>query len=85
MSVPGWLLNIIVSYLSTRELIVCHKGQQSSRKSLPGGTGQGTVLGMFLFLVLISKAGFPISESESYIGRHNTAKAKPKTYENYAL
>ena len=34
------------------------KGETSNRKSLPGGGPQGTILGMFLFLILINAAGF---------------------------
>ena len=40
------------------QLIVRHKGKQSSVKSLPGGGPQGTLLGLLLFLVLINDAGF---------------------------
>ena len=58
MGVPGWLLQIIVSFLSDRELILRYKGGQSQRKKLPGGSPQGTRLGMFLFLILINYAGF---------------------------
>ena len=34
------------------------KGETSDRKQLPGGGPQGTILGMFLFLILINAAGF---------------------------
>ena len=37
---------------------VFFKGEKSGRKKLPGGGPQGTVLGMFLFLILINAAGF---------------------------
>ena len=56
--VPGWLLKIVVGFLSERELEVSYKGEKSGRKKMPGGGPQGTVLGMFLFLVLINDAGF---------------------------
>ena len=59
MGVPGWLLKIIIGFLSDRELILRYKGGQSDRKSLPGGSPQGTRLGMFLFLIMINFAGFP--------------------------
>ena len=58
MGVPGWLLRIVVGFLSERELEVSYKGEKSGRKKMPGGGPQGTVLGMFLFLVLINDAGF---------------------------
>ena len=58
MGVPGWLLMIVVGFLEERELEVTYKGEKSGSKKLPGGGPQGTVLGMFLFLVLINDAGF---------------------------
>ena len=58
MGVPGWLLNVVVGFLTDRELLVSYKGEQSENKKMPGGGPQGTVLGMFLFLVLINEAGF---------------------------
>ena len=58
LGVPGWLLNVIIGFSKNRELEVYFKGVKSSRKQLPGGGPQGTVLGMFLFLILINRAGF---------------------------
>ena len=58
MGVPGWLLKIVVGFLSDRELVVGYKGARSENKKMPGGGPQGTVLGMFLFLILINDAGF---------------------------
>ena len=58
LGVPGWLLRIVMGFLEDRELEVFFKGEKSSRKRLPGGGPQGTVLGMFLFLILINSAGF---------------------------
>ena len=57
MGVPGWLLSIIIGFLTNRELILRYKGGQSDRKRLPGGSPQGTRLGMFLFLIMINIAG----------------------------
>ena len=48
MNVPGWLLKIIISYLSNRELRVRYKGFVSETEPLPGGgqdKGQVTDLG----------------------------------------
>ena len=59
MGVPGWLLNIVIAFLTDRELIVRHKGGSSSRKALPGGGPQGTKLGLLLFLILINAVGYP--------------------------
>ena len=58
MGVPGWLLNIVVGFLKERELILTYRGAQSGKKEMPGGGPQGTVLGMFLFIVLINLIGF---------------------------
>ena len=64
MGVPGWLLKVIIGFLEDRELIVTYKGEQSSKKSMPGGGPQGTILGMFLFLILINDAGFETQHKE---------------------
>ena len=61
MDVPGWLLCIVMAFLSDRELIVTYK---NDRKYLPGGSPQGTRLGMFLFLILINFAGYNFEEME---------------------
>ena len=58
MGVPAWLLKIVMSFLSDRSMIVRHKGASSSRRNLPGGGPQGTLLGLLLFLVLINNVGF---------------------------
>ena len=58
MGVPGWLLKVVIAFLSEREMIVKYKGAQSSIKSLPGGGPQGTLLALLLFIVLINDVGF---------------------------
>ena len=58
LGVPGWLLQIVVGFLENRVLQVGYKNEISGRKNLPGGGPQGTILGMFLFLILINAAGF---------------------------
>ena len=58
MGAPGWLLNIIMGFLQDRTLIVSYNGEKSGRKNMPGGSPQGTILGLFLFLVQINEAGF---------------------------
>ena len=58
MGVPSWLLRIVMAFLRNRYMIVRYKGEQSSKKYLPGGGPQGTLLGLLLFLVLINDAGF---------------------------
>ena len=54
LGVPGWLLHLIMGFLSDRFLLVKFNGVTSSMKPLPGGTPQGTLLGLILFLVLIN-------------------------------
>ena len=57
MGVPWWLLKIVIGFLEERKLIVTHNGATSRTKYMPGGGPQGTVLGMFLFIILINQAG----------------------------
>ena len=73
MGTPGWLLKIVVGFLEERELIVTFNGAKSGTKEMPGGGPQGTVLGMFLFLILINKAGF--EEQNWKMGEKLTAAA----------
>ena len=58
MGVPKWLLKIVMGFLSERKLQVSFKGAISAIKLMPGGSPQGTVLGMFLFIILINIVGF---------------------------
>ena len=51
MHTPPWLLNILVSYLSDRSMLLEYNGQQSRRKLLPGGGPQGAYLGGLIFIV----------------------------------
>ena len=64
MGVPGWLLKVVMGFLEDRELILTYKGEQSGKKKIPGGGPQGTILGMFLFLILINDAGFETQHNE---------------------
>ena len=58
LGVPGWLLSIIISFLQNRSMSVKYNGCMSSEKSLPGGSPQGTLLALLLFLVFINDIGF---------------------------
>ena len=58
LGTPGWLLNIVMAFLSNRTMKVKYTGKYSQLFSLPGGGPQGSLLGLFLFLVLINDAGF---------------------------
>jgi hypothetical protein len=76
MGCPGWLLKIVLSYLTGRELTVRWKGQMSNKKPLYSGTGQGTILGMFLFCVMFNGAGPP--ESIETVGKTITQTRKKR-------
>ena len=57
MRVPGWLLKIMTSYFTDRKIKIRFKGLTSEEKSLNAGLGQGSLLGLWCFLVLINFAG----------------------------
>ena len=81
MGVPGWLLHIVMGFLSDRVLQLKYKGKTAKDKSLPGGGPQGTILGLLLFLILINLCGFRNLESE--IGETLTTqkrKFQPSTF-----
>ena len=77
MGVPGWLLSIVMAFLTDRSMIVRYNGKQSSSKYLPGGGPQGTLLGLLLFLVLINDLGFDNQKNNAgeLITRRNNLKA----------
>ena len=65
--VPGWILRILVSYLSKRSMILKYKGKQSMKHLMPGGSPQGTLLGVLLYLVYVNDIGMdlpPVRPSE---------------------
>ena len=57
MDVPGWLLSIVIGFLSNRKMLVRYNGSESTIKTLPGGGPQGTLLALLLFLVLVNDIG----------------------------
>ena len=77
MGVPGWLLHLVMAFLTDRTMIVRYNGKKSSSKSLPGGGPQGTLLGLLLFLVLINDLGFDNQKNNTgeLITRRNNLKA----------
>ena len=80
LGVPGWLLNIVASFLQDRELLLSYRGYTAKSRKLPGGGPQGTVLGMFLFIVLINLIGFKDQVKEVgkvATGRGPLSKRKP--------
>ena len=56
MHVPSWILAIVCSFLTGRSITIKYQGETSSRRVLPGGFGQGTGLGGFLFLIKFNGA-----------------------------
>ena len=70
MGVPGWLLNVVVVFLQERELILSYRGEMSVKKNMPGGGPQGTVVGMFLFIILINSVGF--KQEDQTVGENVT-------------
>ena len=76
MGCPGWLLKVVIAFLTDRQMLVRYKGKRSSVKSLPGGGPQGTLLGLFLFLVLINDTGF--KGQLNNVGEHATRKRNVK-------
>ena len=86
MGTPGWLLKLVIAFLEDRRIVLNHKGCTSKEENLPGGGPQGTKLGLYLFLILINKAGFKPSQICKNIGEHVTKhKRTPimRTQEKY--
>ena len=75
MGTPGWLLKLVIAFLTERKMILKYKGCTSETESLPGGGPQGTKLGLYLFLILINCAGFKPNQICKNIGE---AITKPK-------
>ena len=67
MGLPGWLLKIVMGFLTDRTLLVSYSGEKSTSKEMPGEGPKWTILGMFLILILIliNSAGF--ADSKIYI------------------
>ena len=80
MGVPGWLLNIVMGFLSERSMTVKYNGELSDAKSLPGGGPQGTLLGLLLFLVLINFCGYEVKSSLGETITNPKKKFNPVTF-----
>ena len=76
MGVPGWLLKVVIGFLTNRRMLVRYKGKVSNIKNLPGGGPQGTLLGLFLFIILINDCGF--EDQENNTGEILTTKRNMK-------
>ena len=66
MNVPGWLLLILVSYLTERSMFMRYRGAQSSQKLLPGSSPQGAFLGILLFIIIFNGAALRPSIPRNY-------------------
>ena len=51
MHTPAWLLNILISYLSGRTMVMAFNGAESPSQTLPGGGPQGAYLGGIIFII----------------------------------
>ena len=76
MNVPGWLLRIIIAFLSNRKMTVRYRGKLSTERNLPGGGPQGTLLSLLLFLVLVNDIGF--NDQKNDAGEIATSKRNMK-------
>ena len=56
MKVPGWLLKVLISYLTGRNMVLRYQGVTSSPRSLPGSAPQGVFLGCFFFMIKFNGA-----------------------------
>ena len=56
MKVPGWLLLILISYLTDRKMVLKYRGVLSGLRLLPGSSPQGTVLGVIIFIIIFNGA-----------------------------
>ena len=56
MHTPPWLLNILISYLSNRSMVMSHMTYTSKPRALPGGGPQGALLGGIIFIVKFNGA-----------------------------
>ena len=77
MGVPSWLLKLVIAFLIERKMILKYKKETSEMRSLPGGGPQGTLLGLFLFLVLINDLGYEDQRQdlgEIITGKHDNDK-----------
>ena len=86
MGTPGWLLKLVIAFLENRKMVLNYKGCTSREEDLPGGGPQGTKLGLYLFLVLINKAGYQANQLNLNIGVQITQpKRKPilRTQQKY--
>ena len=78
MGTPGWLLKIVMAFLTDRKMILRYRGCTSEEENLPGGGPQGTELGLYLFLILINFAGYKPNQICQNLGEAVTMPKKKK-------
>ena len=90
--IPGWLLRILIGYLTRRKMKVRFKGKVGDEKDIPGGAGQGAPLGMWVFLFMIDRAGpkpnpIPLGEiiTKSEKRRENIKEGKQKFVDDFTV
>ena len=54
---PGWLIKILIGYLTKRKLCIKYKSKISQEWDIHGGGGQGCPLGFWIFCFMIDRAG----------------------------
>ena len=52
LGVPSWLLKLDIAFLQDRSMVVRYKGEVTDPRPLPGGGPLGTLLPLFLFIIL---------------------------------
>ena len=68
LGLPGWLLKLIASYLSKRVMIVRFKGSESKEENMPGGSPQGTILGVVIFILqMILMRSISLNPNENFL------------------
>ena len=77
LGTPEYLLKVLKSYFTNRDMVVRHRGVNSSKMSLPGSCGQGTNLGILSYLVNINSCGLPLEEIMQYLQNNTTNTELP--------
>jgi hypothetical protein len=60
MGIPGYLLNIIISYMTNRRMKVKYNQTMSDEQPLPGGSPQGSLLSVIIFCIYTSGCGMKL-------------------------
>jgi hypothetical protein len=60
MGIPGYLLNLIISYMTNRRMRVKYNGTMSDEQPLSGGSPQGSLLSVIVFCIYTSGCGMKL-------------------------